>query len=58
MYLIKLTTQSALEVEGRMADTLEEHKRYFDRLKAGDGDAAYHILISHLMMPLNVVKTK
>lgn len=56
--MIKLTTQSALEVEGRMADTLEEHKRYFDRLKAGDGDAAYHILISHLMMPLNVVKTK
>lgn len=58
MYLIKLTTQSALEVEGRMADTLEEHKKYFECLKAGDGDAAYHILISHLMMPLNVIKTK
>lgn len=58
MYLIKLTSQSALEVEGRVADTLEEHKRYFDRLKAGDGDTAYRILISHLMMPLNVVKTK
>lgn len=58
MYLIKLTSQSALEVEGRVADTLEEHKRYFDRLKAGDGDTAYRILISHLTMPLNVVKTK
>lgn len=58
MYLIKLTSQSALEVEGRVTGTLEEHKKYFDYLKAGNGDDAYHILINHLMMPLNVVKTK
>ncbi len=56
MYLIKLTSQSALEVEGRVAGTLEEHKKYFDCLKAGNGDEAYRILIDHLMMPLNVVK--
>ena len=58
MYLIKLTSQSALEVEGRVTGTLAEHKKYFDYLKASNGDDAYRILINHLMMPLNVVKTK
>ena len=53
MYLIKLTSQSALEVDGRITGTLDEHKKY---LKAGNGDKAYSILIDHLMMPLNVVK--
>ena len=56
MYLIKLTSQSALEVDGRITGTLDEHKKYFDYLKAGNGDKAYNILIDHLMMPLNVVK--
>ena len=56
MYLIKLTSQSALEVDGRITGTLDEHKKYFDYLKAGNGDKAYSILIDHLMMPLNVVK--
>ena len=56
MYLIKLTSQSALEVEGRVTGTLDEHKKYFEYLKAGNGDAAYRVLIDHLMMPLNVVK--
>ncbi len=54
MYLIKLTSQSALEVDGRITGTLDEHKKYFDYLKAGNGDKAYSILIDHLMMPLNV----
>ncbi len=57
MYLIKLTSQSALEVEGRINGTINEHKKYFEFLKNGDGDNAYKTLISHLMMPLNVVKT-
>lgn len=56
MYLIKLTSQSALEVDGRITGTLDEHKKYFDYLKAGNGNEAYRILIDHLMMPLNVVK--
>ena len=44
MYLIKLTSQSALEVDGRITGTLDEHKKYFDYLKAGNGDKAYSIL--------------
>ena len=56
MYLIKLTSQSALEVDGRITGTLDEHKKYFDYLKAGNGNKSYTILINHLMMPLNVVK--
>lgn len=56
MYLIRLTTQSALQVEGRSIGTVDEHEEYYEKLKTGDGNAAYRILISHLMMPLNIVK--
>lgn len=56
MYLIRLTTQSALEVEGRSIGTVDEHAEYYEKLKTGDGNEAYRILISHLMMPLNIVK--
>lgn len=58
MYLIKLTTKSALEVEGRKSGTIDEHTKYYNYLSAGNGDAAYKILVNHLMMPLNIVKTK
>lgn len=57
MYLIKLTSTSALAVEGRISGTIEEHTKYFEYLKNGDGDSAYKILVNHLMMPLNIVKT-
>lgn len=56
MYLIRLTTQSALQVNGRSIGTVDEHEEYFKMLKAGNGNEAYRILISHLMMPLNIVK--
>lgn len=56
MYLIRLTTQSALQVEGRGIGTVDEHEEYYEKLKTGDGNEAYRILISHLMMPLNIVK--
>lgn len=56
MYLIRLTTQSALQVDGRSIGTVDEHEEYFKMLKAGNGNEAYRILISHLMMPLNIVK--
>ena len=56
MYLIRLTTQSALQVDGRSIGTVDEHEEYFEKLKAGDGNEAYRILINHLMMPLNIVK--
>lgn len=57
MYLIKLTSKSALAVDGRISGTIEEHTKYFEYLKNGDGDSAYKILVNHLMMPLNIVKT-
>ena len=56
MYLIRLTTQSALQVQGRSIGTVDEHEEYYEKLKTGDGNEAYRILISHLMMPLNIVK--
>lgn len=53
MYLIQLTTLQSLSETGRIEGTMAEHEQYFNCLKAGDGDAAYNILIKHLMMPLN-----
>lgn len=54
MYLIHLTTVSALAVPGRSEDTLREHKLFFSYLKEGDGDAAYKLMMVHLMMPLTM----
>lgn len=54
MYLIHLTTAGALAVPGRSEDTLKEHKLFFSYLKAGDGDAAYKLMMVHLMMPLTM----
>lgn len=54
MYLIHLTTVSALAVPGRSEDTLREHKLFFSYLKDGDGDAAYKLMMMHLMMPLTM----
>lgn len=54
MYLIHLTTSTSLSVPGRIESTLDEHEEYFNSLKDGDGNAAYNILIKHLMMPLNM----
>jgi DNA-binding GntR family transcriptional regulator len=54
MYLIHLTTSTALSVPGRIDSTMDEHEQYFNYLKAGDGNTAYSILVKHLMMPLNM----
>lgn len=54
MYLIHLTTSNALSVPGRMEGTLSEHKQFFELLQRGDGNSAYQLLISHLMMPLKM----
>lgn len=54
MYQIHLTTTTALSFPHRTEDTLSEHKQFFHYLESGDGDSAYHILIEHLMMPLNM----
>lgn len=54
MYLIHLTTAGALAVPGRSEDTLKEHRLFFSYLKDGDGDAAYKLMMVHLMMPLTM----
>ena len=54
MYLIQLTTSTALSLTGRIDSTLDEHEQFFHYLKQGDGDIAYNILVKHLMMPLNM----
>ncbi len=54
MYLIHLTTQEALAVPGRTEDTLKEHRLFYSYLEEGDGDAAYKLMMVHLMMPLTM----
>ena len=54
LYLIRLTSQDALAVKGRIQGTIDEHRQYLDALKAGDGPKAYEIMIRHLMMPLKI----
>lgn len=54
MYLIHLTTATALSIPGRVEDTMIEHKQYFAYLQSGQGDEAYRLLVRHLMMPLNM----
>lgn len=54
LYLIHLTSATALSVTGRVDGTVNEHERYYQALKAGDGDDAYQIMLQHLMMPLDL----
>ena len=54
LYLIHLTTASALSVTGRVNGTIHEHELYYLALKEGNGNEAYQIMIQHLMMPLNL----
>lgn len=52
LYLIRLTSQDALSVQGRTEGTMKEHREYLHALKAGDGARAYELMLHHLMMPL------
>ena len=54
LYLIRLTSQDALAANGRILGTLEEHRKYLDALREGNGPKAYQIMIHHLMMPLKI----
>ncbi len=54
LYLIRLTSESALAVQGRIQGTLTEHQSYYEALKAGNGALAYERMIDHLNMPLNI----
>ncbi len=54
LYLIRLTSQSALAVQGRIETTLAEHREYYQALQRGDGAGAYACMIRHLMMPVTM----
>ena len=54
MYLIRLTSQQALNVPGRVEGTLEEHRQFYEALSSGDAARAYTLLIQHLTMPINL----
>lgn len=54
MYLIHLTTQVSLGVPGRTDDTMKEHRLIYQYLSEGNGDAAYKLMMIHLMMPLTM----
>ncbi len=58
MYLIHLTTQGALSVPGRTEDTLKEHRMICSHIREMDGDAAYKLMLVHLMMPLTMHLTE
>lgn len=54
MYMIRLTSNTALSKEGRIIGTLDEHEKYFKALKNGKSHEAYSILINHLLMPIKI----
>lgn len=54
LYLFRLTSKRTLAVEGRVRETLEEHRRYYEALKAGDTVKAYQCMIEHLTKPLEI----
>ena len=53
LYLIHLTSATALSVTGRVDGTLEEHELYYRALREGNGNDAYQITVSytHLTLP-------
>lgn len=55
MYLIHLTSSNSLSVPGRIDSTIAEHEAYVQALEERDGNSAYQMLMTHLMMPLNLL---
>lgn len=54
LYLIHLTSQRALNVAGRVEETLQEHREFLAALRSGDPSEAYRRIIGHLTMPINL----
>lgn len=54
IYMIRLTSNTALSKKGRIQGTLKEHELYYDALKNGKSHEAYNILINHLLMPIRI----
>ena len=55
MYLIHLTTKSAIEIPGRLEETVQEHVSYVNLLKNRETTEAYHLMMKHLMMPIELL---
>lgn len=54
MYMIRLTSNTALSKLGRVDGTLKEHEEYLQALKDGKSHDAYSILMNHLFMPIKI----
>lgn len=58
LYLIHLTSKRALNVSGRVEETLHEHRDFLEALRQGDTSQAYNRIIKHLTMPINLESVK
>lgn len=53
MYRIKKLACYSLTKEGRMEQTLEEHRKIFDAISRGDEQEAYDAILCHMRTPLD-----
>lgn len=53
MYRIKKLACYSLAKDGRMADTLKEHREIFDAISQGDEQGAYNAILHHMRAPLD-----
>jgi DNA-binding GntR family transcriptional regulator len=54
-YLIQQTSEHALEIEGRIDATLDEHDRIYRTIAEGRKQDAYEEMIEHLRKPLSLL---
>lgn len=54
--LLKLSRHRSLRLEGRLADSLDEHRRLMKALHAHDGNAAEAVMKSHLLAQLDALR--
>lgn len=53
MYRIKKLACYSLAKDGRMKNTLEEHREIFEAISRGDGQGAYDAILHHMRTPLD-----
>lgn len=56
-YLVRQTSKSALEVPGRIEETVAEHRRILCCIREGKAVDAYQEMLVHLRRPLYIVET-
>lgn len=56
MYLVHLTTKSSIEIPGRLEETVQEHEQFIKLLEDRKMSEAYHLLMKHLMMPMELLE--